>query len=275
MKTFILFALVATAAAWPKLPDCGTSQFPDAGEPQAYDSRIVGGWEVRQHELPYQTSLVTSTGSLFCGGSIIGTTQVLTAAHCTSGRTPSNTFVGVGGHTLNNQPPAYTRLSLSAINQHPGYNPSTISNDVSVLITSTTITWSDEMRGVCPPSRSGSNADVYAGETLIVSGWGTTSEGGSISNVLRAVDVISLTLEECRASSYPPSWIEDGMNCAGVDGGGKDACQGDSGGPMVFKEGSEFEEIGIVSWGQGCARPGYPGVYADCIYFESWIADNM
>ncbi|ELT90350.1 hypothetical protein CAPTEDRAFT_226718 [Capitella teleta] len=275
MRTFIIFALIAAAAAWPALPNCGTSPVPDAGAPRAID-RIVGGWEVEPHEYPYQTTLMTSTNSLFCGGSIIGTTQVLTAAHCTAGRTPSNTFVGVGAHDRTQNDNYYVRHTVSVINQHPSYNPTTISNDVSVLILTEAIEIVAQRQAVCPPGKTASgNADGYEGDRLIVSGWGTQSEGGSVANVLRAVDVLGYTLAGCRATSYPANWIEDGMNCAGVAAGGKDACQGDSGGPLVFQDGSVFEQVGVVSWGQGCARVGYPGVYADTIYYLGWIADNM
>eukprot|EP00914_Ancora_sagittata_P024073 GHVO01047902.1.p1 GENE.GHVO01047902.1~~GHVO01047902.1.p1 ORF type:complete len:129 (-),score=15.34 GHVO01047902.1:2-358(-) len=117
MRTFIIFALVAAASAWPNLPNCGDSIYDDAGAPGAID--IVGGYAAREHEFPYQVSLMGSTGSLFCGGSIIGLTQVLTAAHCTAGRSAANTFVGLGAHLLNDPGSEYVRASVTTINQHP------------------------------------------------------------------------------------------------------------------------------------------------------------
>ncbi|ELT94885.1 hypothetical protein CAPTEDRAFT_19592 [Capitella teleta] len=221
-------------------------------------------------------TLKSTIGSLFCGGSIISSRHVLTAAHCTSGRQAGSIVVGLGEHNRLNPGEEFIDAAVAEIRQHPDYRPLTIQNDVSLLVLADEITFSDGRRMVCPPSRVASgNADGYAGETLIVSGWGTQSEGGSIATTLRAVDVIGLTIQECRDSSYNPSSIYDGMNCAGIEAGGKDACQGDSGGPMVFKNGNAFEEVGIVSWGQGCAREGYPGVYADTIYYLDWITANM
>ena len=64
------------------------------------------------------------------------------------------------------------------------------------------------------------------------------------------------------------------MMCAGYDEGVLDACQGDSGGPMIWRgdENSPYTQIGIVSWGQGCARKGYPGVYTRCSFLTAGIA---
>lgn len=65
--------------------------------------------------------------------------------------------------------------------------------------------------------------------------------------------------------------LTERMFCAGVKGvGGKDACQGDSGGPLVAKG----KLHGIVSWGRGCALPGYPGVYTRVTAVRQWIRLN-
>merc|ERR1719189_2328308 len=87
------------------------------------------------------------------------------------------------------------------------------------------------------------------GTVCTVTGWGTTTEGGSLARVLQKVDVPVVSDEHCR-DSYGQSDITDSMICAGLDQGGKDSCQGDSGGPFMC--GNQLS--GVVSWGYGCAR---------------------
>ena len=104
--------------------------------------------------------------------------------------------------------------------------------------------------------------------TALVSGWGTTREGGGLPATLQKVDVPIVSDDDCRIS-YPGDWIADSMMCAGEKG--KDSCQGDSGGPMVCGK----YLCGIVSGGQGCARPDYPGIYTQVSYFVDWIKNNV
>ena len=101
-----------------------------------------------------------------------------------------------------------------------------------------------------------------------MSGWGTTSEGGSLPSNLQQVTVPYVTDEDCGDAYGASSIINDVMICAGE--AGKDSCQGDSGGPMTFNG----VHVGIVSWGYGCARPGYPGVYSQTDAFLDFIASN-
>ena len=116
----------------------------------------------------------------------------------------------------------------------------------------------------------------FDGEMAICTGWGTTTEGGSIPNHLQKVEVPILSDEECRQTGYDAADIFDSMVCIGnVDDGGQDACQGDSGGPYVLADDTrERLLVAIVSWGYGCARPNYPGVNTEVSYFTDWIASN-
>merc|ERR1711989_70494 len=111
--------------------------------------------------------------------------------------------------------------------------------------------------------------DTAAGSMVTVTGWGTTSEGAlGLPNVLHKVDVPVVSDEECNAAYGAAGYAAaDSMICAGLPEGGKDSCQGDSGGPFICGEAGSEQSIGIVSWGVGCARPGYPGVYTQTSYF--------
>merc|ERR1711971_1052166 len=117
-------------------------------------------------------------------------------------------------------------------------------------------------------------AHCCAGSMATVTGWGTTSEGGlGLPNVLHKVTLPVVSDEDCNAAYGAAGYaVEDSMICAGLAEGGKDSCQGDSGGPFFSNESPETRELlGVVSWGIGCGRAGYPGVYTEVSYFVEWI----
>lgn len=80
-----------------------------------------------------------------------------------------------------------------------------------------------------------------------------------------------ITNDDCNEPDAYNGQISSSMFCAGVSGGGKDSCQGDSGGPIVIKKSGQDVQVGVVSWGDGCGRPGKPGVYARVSVAEDWI----
>lgn len=88
---------------------------------------------------------------------------------------------------------------------------------------------------------------------------------------LRKVDVPVISRTTCR-SEYGTSAITTNMFCAGLAAGGVDSCQGDSGGPIV--DASDVLQ-GVVSWGSGCARPDFAGVYTRLGNYVSWINSNL
>ncbi|CAH0721518.1 unnamed protein product, partial [Brenthis ino] len=215
------------------------------------DNRIVGGQTTTIENVPYQVHLLLQKGNNYyaCGGSIISQNYILTAAHCLSGITRAyirtgSTQASIGG-TL------YTSTNFT---QHPNYNPNTIDYDVGILSPSTPITLDDKTQVV----RLADSGDaINSGTPVIVSGWGATSEGGASSDTLMAVEVPTVSNDECRKKYRS---LTERMFCAGVPQGGKDSCQGDSGGPAVSKSSKTL--LGVVSFGLGCARRGYPGVYS-------------
>jgi len=232
---------------------------------QANQDRIVGGEATDANEYPWQVALVSANGKHpFCGGTLISSQHVLTAAHCTAGSSPSNIAVLVGEHRIDDN--SFTRLSLSAITDHPGYNSGTLDNDFSILTLSSPVTFSNAVKPACLPS---STSD-YAGQVAVVSGWGTLSSGGNQPTVLNDVSVTVQSNQDCN-SAYGGD-ITSNMICAAD--AGKDSCQGDSGGPMTVLEGGRYSLVGVVSWGYGCANPSYPGVYARVTAQMDWIKAN-
>ena len=154
---------------------------------------------------------------------------------------------------------------------HEDYDSWTIQNDICLLeLDGQADFGSDVIGGITLPDE---DQDYEEGTECVVSGWGTTAEGGSLGKVLMKVTVFIVSDEEC-GLAYGASEISDSMLCAGVSGGGRDSCQGDSGGPLMCG-GPPYELSGIVSWGYGCGEPGYPGVYTQTSYFVQWIKNHM
>jgi trypsin len=224
---------------------------------------IVGGTTANAGDFPFIVSLQKS-GSHFCGGSLINANTVITAAHCTVGQTASSLTVRAGSLNRNS---GGTLVRVSSIKVHPSFSSSTLTNDVAIWKLATSIPTSSTI-GYASLAASGS--DPASGSTSTVAGWGTTSAGGSSPTTLRKVDVPIVSRATCR-NNYSVSEITDTMFCAGVTAGGKDSCQGDSGGPIVD---SSKTLIGLVSWGDGCAEAGKPGVYARVGALRSFIDAN-
>merc|ERR1712083_761866 len=125
-----------------------------------------------------------------------------------------------------------------------------IENDICLLELETPATLGSNVAAISLPYK---NEEYDEGTNCIVSGWGTTSEGGSLASVLQKVTVPVVSDKHCR-DSYGASSITDSMICAGLDQGGKDSCQGDSGGPFMC--GNQLS--GVVSWAMDAPRPATP-----------------
>jgi secreted trypsin-like serine protease len=116
---------------------------------------------------------------------------------------------------------------------------------------------------------------VNAGILATVTGWGTRSEGApDYPDELYEVQVPIVDQSTCEfVYGSIGDDITGNMLCAGLPQGGKDSCYGDSGGPLIVPDGSGgFKLAGIVSWGEGCAQPGFPGVYTRVANFVEWVA---
>merc|ERR1712019_54976 len=261
-----LLSVVALAAAAPKKL---SSKF--LSTPMARGGgRIVGGTEATPGEFPHQIALLRGGvgGSLMCGGSLVAPNRVITAGHCCDGQSASRLGVRVGSHNLYEDDPNQADIAVAAVHNHENYDSWTIENDICMLDLEEDADFSASNIGsINIPSDGQEYPD---GHICTVSGWGTTSEGGSLARTLMKVDVPVVGDDDCR-DAYGQNDIADSMICAGLDAGGKDSCQGDSGGPFMCGFGLD----GIVSWGYGCAQPGFPGVYTQTSYFVSWINSHM
>lgn len=227
------------------------------------EGRIVGGVAATAGQAPYQVSLLYG-GRHFCGGTIVSARWIITAAHCVDGTSVSQ--ISIRYNTLT-QGSGGQVIKSKTIIKHQDYNSNTIDNDIAAIELAEAMTLGQTNAQLVPVVESGS--DPASGADAIISGWGALKEGGSSPSALQIVTVPIVGRDQCNAN-YGAGMITDGMFCAGVSGGGKDACQGDSGGPVIV--GGKL--AGAVSWGYGCARPNYPGVYARVGKYVPWLQQH-
>ncbi|XP_078093566.1 transmembrane protease serine 6 [Mustelus asterias] len=231
-------------------------------------SRIVGGTNATEGEWPWQASLQIG-GKHICGGMMINQNWVLSAAHCFTSRItpPYQWTVILGKFKLNVIGYHETTFKVDKIISHRYYDEDTYDYDIALLLLDQPVPMVPFTFPICLPART----QVFETDTVCwVTGWGTTEEDGSVANVLQKVDVKLVDQSTCnKAYSYT---ITPRMICAGYAEGEKDSCQGDSGGPLVCQQSSgRWFLAGIVSYGYGCARPGYYGVYTRVTRFLDWI----
>ncbi|XP_036394507.1 trypsin-3-like [Megalops cyprinoides] len=222
------------------------------------DDKIVGGYECRKNSVPYQVSLFT--GYNFCGGSLISSQWVLSAAHCYKS---SDVEIRLGEHNIWEAEGTEQHIWSVKFVRHPEYNPRTLDNDIMLIKLSKAATLNSYVQPVALPSYC-----AAAGTRCLISGWGNirdSSSGSKYPETLQCLDAPVLSDDTC-FNAYPFQ-ITSNMFCAGFMEGGKDSCQGDSGGPVVCNG----ELQGVVSWGHGCAQRNKPGVYAKVCNYNFWI----
>lgn len=222
--------------------------------------KIVGGEQIPLSDAPYQVSLQRN-GLHRCGGAIISISFIVSAAHCTFLMRSRDLTVRVGTDRLGF---GGDLIQVKAFRNHPLFNPFTINYDIAILQLATEITLETGVKEII---RLPQLNDLIVDKTdAFVSGWGDTNNPKESNEFLRAVHVPIINQTVCK-QAYP--YLSANMVCAGDMNGGIDSCQGDSGGPL--KRVSDGILIGIVSFGNGCASPGYPGVYSRVASSRSWI----
>jgi len=236
---------------------------------RAQTESIIGGTEASPGAYPFIAALLDSSGdptTQFCGGSLIASTWVLTAAHCvteTNGSvtSPSAMRIGLGLHRLSSG--GGTIHTVKRVIRNPQYDANAQDYDTALIELNTA-----DSRA---PITTQTGSSDLTGITATAIGWGLTvpNNNNSQADALMQVDLPVVSNASCN-SSYGGS-ITARMICAGFAGGGKDACQGDSGGPLFATISGVRKLIGVVSFGEGCAQPNTPGVYARVSQFESFI----
>ena len=229
--------------------------------------KIIGGEKASWGNHKWQAALLVSwianpVNAQFCGGSLVRQNWVVTAAHCVDGNTlPQDVHILTGTANLAS---GGKRSNVEAIYIHENYDNRQHNNDIALLKL--------KDNGLGEPIKPITDREepkiVISNQKTMITGWGIT-ESGSPSPQLKQVIVPLVARAKCNGPASYNGAITDKMICAGIDAGSQDSCQGDSGGPCT-KDGYL---IGIVSWGDGCAKPFKYGVYTRVSQFADWIDD--
>lgn len=224
------------------------------------------GERVQPKEIPWQAYLVQtrSNGDFTCGGSLIETNWVLTAAHCIVN--PGTIVVYLGGTNIHNMP---IRLTAKAKFVHENYNPDTHHNDVGLLKLPKSVSGLT-FRPITLAQNSVGSLD---GTLLRLSGFGRTSSTGPSSPDLLKVNLTGISNAKCSrtfrniinstlCATYSTQW-------------GQSGCQGDSGGPLTARVVGLDVLVGVASFGATRCDQGKPSAYARVSSFWRWIVNTM
>ncbi|XP_073491606.1 uncharacterized protein [Aquarana catesbeiana] len=259
----------------------GNNNNPVCGSPLV-SSRIVGGTNSLDGAWPWQVAVIHTESGLIgtCGGSLISPEWVMTAAQCIHKPIQvSNYKVYLGMYQLDVTSPHTVIANVRNIIVNDKYIDTTNPGDIALIQLATPVTYTQYIKPICLPS---STTTFPCGTECWVTGWGTRYSGApasSISNGLLQEVMVPLidryTCQKMYTKAGSSSAIQYDQICAGYKEGGKDSCQGDSGGPLVCKVQGVWYQVGIVSWGKGCAFPNFPGVYTQVTSYQDWISKYL
>ncbi|XP_041859526.1 transmembrane protease serine 11D isoform X2 [Melanotaenia boesemani] len=271
IKTFLLLGSVLSLTA-PTSAQHGCGQRTLVGPPGA--SRIVGGREATEGAWPWQVS-IRILSRHHCGGTILNSHWVLTAAHCfyKYRHISKGQFSVVAGLHVLSTPGAHAQIcSIREFIMHEDYDAVTSDNDVMLVLLHSPLNFTDHIQPVCVPHNV-THEFMLNFSHCFITGWGSTYFKGRLMGRLREAEVELIDRRRCNQRTWYNSLITENMLCAGLESGAADSCQGDSGGPLqcYSEEEERFYVLGVTSFGEECGLPRRPGVYTRTSRFAGWL----
>ncbi|KAM3622535.1 uncharacterized protein V6R79_026425 [Siganus canaliculatus] len=238
--------------------------------------RVVGGEVSSANAWPWQISLQYTSGGYWyhtCGGSLIQTGWVMTAAHCVD--SGSYTYrVVLGEHDLQVNSGREQVISVSQIYIHPNWNRNNVANgyDIALLRLSSNASLNSYVQLAALPS---SGQILPNNNACYITGWGRTSTGGPAAVQLKQAYLPLVSYSTCSSSSWWGSTVNNSMVCAG--GGSDSGCNGDSGGPLNCLVSGRYVVHGVTSFvsSLGCNTYRKPTVFTRVSAYIDWLNSTM
>ena len=231
--------------------------------------QVVGGAPINSSAVPWQVLFIINKSTL-CSGSLISATTVVSAAHCFAGISPGAVQGWTGVTNIPDRDKG-SKLAISGVTVHPGYDPVTSANDIALVQLSAPADVAGAARVISLPLSQDPASWPPAGSPAGISGWGAVKNDGPPSDVLRGASVQVLGSPTDVCGGYGSSFSAANSICGGVPGGGIDTCQGDSGGPLVVVVNGLPVLAGLTSNGGECASAQSPGVYTRLTTYLPWV----
>ncbi len=253
------------------------------------EPRIVGGKSTDIRSVPWQVFVYRDApglGGYICGGSLISTRWIITAAHCVSEDTvdPAQTGAVIATSELtvrsgisNLQKTNASHISLvTQIVRHPAYSAATVINDIALIELASPVTFGSKRAAITLPFDADATTWPAHKTAVRISGWGRISTNGSSPSVLQSATINvkggPLDVSSCGNWSLAAQYDPVQNLCAGWKRNGKDICQGDSGGPYAIKVNGLWTLAGVTSFNSGqCGKSALPGIAVRVTTFRDWL----